>query len=407
MEKNEPFTLNNTLHSLLLVLVVTSHISESFLQTFGLSLRLLEMTYLCNLAFILITRPKVQFYSPLIYYFFLMIVFVVWVFISTTYTMEAANYKFKLLQTFSSILLIPLLLFVSPAEIKRFFIYLQVYCLVATITFLCFFFIYESSQFIAHDIDWLILLRIPLPLSELYLVSSLYLVMTARFNLAIPILITSIFSMLYMGTRGSLLFLLLCISLHYLILAFNKKSIISFNLMSLKQNIGLAAIFLSIPLIVFVFEPNHYFLTNNFNRYIIAISNFSEDTSIQNRLTAYLFAIDLIDQRPFLGHGLSSFKVLANEVIKLSHPHNVFLEILFETGVVGLIPFIVAILVLGYYQIKYVPSALMALALYLTISKSSSFSELRIFHFMIGLTLLVFLEKNLKCKNMLQSDKRS
>lgn len=407
MQKNETFSRNSNLYFFLLVILATSHITESFFETFGLSLRILEIVYFFTLAFILVTRPKVQFYLPLIYYFCLMLLFVFWAFISTTYTVDEANYKFKLLQTFSSILFIPLLLFVSPTELKRFFIYIHVYCITAISIFFFLFFVFENLIMFSDHIIWLTLLRIPLPLSELLLVSTLYLVMTEKTNIAILALLVSAISMVYMGTRGSFLFLLLCASLFYLISVFNKKIILSLDIRLLKKSIGLLAILLLPAIVLWTFNSEHYFFTNNISRHFLAITKFSEDVSIQNRLTAYLITIDFIDQRPFLGHGLNSFSVLTQQVLTLSHPHNVFLEILLETGLVGFIPFIAAILALGYYQIKYLPSAVMAFALYLTISKSSSFSELRIFHFMLGLTFLVCLAESLKCKNLSKSDKQS
>jgi O-antigen ligase len=60
-----------------------------------------------------------------------------------------------------------------------------------------------------------------------------------------------------------------------------------------------------------------------------------------NRFAYYAAAVRLIIQSPIIGHGVRSFAPLyKNNEVEGTHPHNVFLEILNDTGFVGLILFL-------------------------------------------------------------------
>ncbi len=74
---------------------------------------------------------------------------------------------------------------------------------------------------------------------------------------------------------------------------------------------------------------------------VVAQSDDPDMVTGANRFAYYAAAIDLILQSPVVGHGARSFAPLykQNEVVG-TQPHNIFLEILSETGVVGLILFL-------------------------------------------------------------------
>lgn len=80
---------------------------------------------------------------------------------------------------------------------------------------------------------------------------------------------------------------------------------------------------------------------------------------------SFLARMDLIDfvlafhpQNIWLGAGIGSFGVLYLNVDKIIYPHNIFLEVYFEWGIIGLVLFVsVLILLLSKMQLNYVTIA--------------------------------------------------
>lgn len=90
-----------------------------------------------------------------------------------------------------------------------------------------------------------------------------------------------------------------------------------------------------------------YFNNNNFQNKIeknYTFQNLSEDNSVQQRLNFYKSSINLFKIKPITGHGLGSWKYKSienkssktNSVFIPYYTHNDFLQILMETGLVGL-----------------------------------------------------------------------
>ena len=74
------------------------------------------------------------------------------------------------------------------------------------------------------------------------------------------------------------------------------------------------------------------------------ILNLKSDESLNQRLNFYSIAIELFDQKPIFGHGIGSWKYESlaykksedNTVLIPYYTHNDFLQILVETGIIGL-----------------------------------------------------------------------
>jgi O-antigen ligase len=65
-----------------------------------------------------------------------------------------------------------------------------------------------------------------------------------------------------------------------------------------------------------------------------------------NRWAYYSAALTLIFQSPVIGHGVRSFSLLLKGIEDPgAHPHNMFLEILADTGVIGLVLFLLVLVV--------------------------------------------------------------
>ena len=94
--------------------------------------------------------------------------------------------------------------------------------------------------------------------------------------------------------------------------------------------------------VIEVFHPSH--LSTNINSYAW-------------RISVWKSTLPLIWQSPVIGHGLASFQLLSRSISKIavkggSAAHNVFLELLFETGIPGAISFVAIHAALLYSFIK-------------------------------------------------------
>jgi len=82
----------------------------------------------------------------------------------------------------------------------------------------------------------------------------------------------------------------------------------------------------------------------------------SGGVSVEGRLSRYSFSINLASSNPFLGSGLSSFYYYYKDSAEKDrdYPHNIFLEIFSELGVIGLILFIMLLTLpfLNFYSRK-------------------------------------------------------
>lgn len=76
------------------------------------------------------------------------------------------------------------------------------------------------------------------------------------------------------------------------------------------------------------------------------------DPSVAGRLQLYSDAFGLIREAPLFGHGIGSFGYLTDYQGLDSYPHNIFLEILVNTGLVGLVLFLAALVPTGLYAVK-------------------------------------------------------
>jgi len=86
----------------------------------------------------------------------------------------------------------------------------------------------------------------------------------------------------------------------------------------------------------------------------------------------------MFKQKPFLGNGLKSFRINCAEYEKLfkdqnvctTHPHNFYLEVLVDTGLLGFLPFILFFILLIYLnmnKLKYPQDRLILIYLIIVI----------------------------------------
>jgi len=76
----------------------------------------------------------------------------------------------------------------------------------------------------------------------------------------------------------------------------------------------------------------------------------------------FLIAKDLFKENPILGVGPKNFSMHCNNNIKYqslpyictTHPHNIYIQLLAETGIVGTLLIFLLFLILTYYSIKHI-----------------------------------------------------
>ncbi|MCK4293066.1 MAG: O-antigen ligase family protein [Planctomycetes bacterium] len=90
------------------------------------------------------------------------------------------------------------------------------------------------------------------------------------------------------------------------------------------------------------------------NRVRVALTEPRGGSSISLRLNSYGSAIKAISQHPLLGVGIGGFSVYHSGIDQLSYPHNIFLEIWCELGVLGIIVFIflITLCIFSLFKLK-------------------------------------------------------
>ena len=122
------------------------------------------------------------------------------------------------------------------------------------------------------------------------------------------------------GARGPFISLVLSFIIYFLI----------FN----KTNIKNKLLYFSLFLIIGYFSIT-ILVPNIIGRFIVLRHDYSSLARIYSAIQSFHYFL----KNPLFGWGTGSFSALVNEVIK--YPHNIFLELAMETGIIGLIIFIV------------------------------------------------------------------
>jgi O-antigen ligase len=139
-----------------------------------------------------------------------------------------------------------------------------------------------------------------------------------------------------LAPRGPLLSLILVSVIYYL---FNRKLKFKWN----------AIIYLFL-ISIFILYFGNGISSRLFSRFFeISDSSSSAFSSVGSRLELFLSAIDSFFNSPIFGIGYGSFGIKFYGFEDRIEPHNIFLEILAETGIIGLALFLVFIIVIFYY----------------------------------------------------------
>lgn len=117
------------------------------------------------------------------------------------------------------------------------------------------------------------------------------------------------------------------------------------------------------------------------------------DSYLNPRYPMWVFAWESFLDKPLIGHGIGSFGLHFLNIDMRAYPHNLVLEILFESGLVGL----ALLLIFGIRLFKFLNFANVHLELKLILvfflldfMKSNSIEDLRVFLMWIGIVLVSF-----------------
>jgi O-antigen ligase len=195
------------------------------------------------------------------------------------------------------------------------------------------------------------------------------------FNNKIKLILTiTLFGILFItGARGPIVFLLLTFILYgsYIIL--------------IKRKINLKKIILSSSIVLLILIPLSskinldQIFERSINRLFALTTN--SDSAANDRITRYLFVLEKTDSNNLLlGHGFGSFGIEYEKKDLRSYPHNIFLEFLFELGIIGLFLFLFLLYLVSsrlFYNKKFLLFAIFIFLL-LNSMKSLSISDSRI-----------------------------
>ena len=168
------------------------------------------------------------------------------------------------------------------------------------------------------------------------LVFLIYLIDTSKLfstKLTLKILeIVALFSIILLQSRFGLISIFIIYLLYFILMK------------PLRKNIYISLIISSLFFI--------YFQTNDFQNQVektYKLENLRDDTSTIQRLSFYQKSISLYNEKPLYGHGLGSWKYKSlendisdnNKILVPYYTHNDFLQTLMETGLMGLIIYLI------------------------------------------------------------------
>lgn len=137
--------------------------------------------------------------------------------------------------------------------------------------------------------------------------------------------IMSIVIMIAIGGRGPILFLFIV----YLIYAY-----FTYDFAKLKLSRLFTTLVFTAGIVYVTFFTSIGSVTTM--RFVKSVESHEEDISLVNRFLAWSHAIDMIQSNPVAGVGFGAFGVEAYGKDENEYPHNIFLEVAAEAGLVGL-----------------------------------------------------------------------
>lgn len=285
----------------------------------------------------LVHYSKIRFTSHGFVLLFLLLLFYAYLLITLTYTASPSFSKEK-----SALFLVNILFFVYPLFIQKYNLELiyRLYTwifLPAAVVFI----LAKTLYFLPINSDN----RIIAP--EFYEIRQKYLglglgvgihsILAVYLNKPRAMVLLGLLIITGLGARGALIFLIF--SLAFLIIPKLNKRISNFK--AHPKKILKRVILVTTPITILgiiYFNKIVVLISNGINRFS-SLLDFGSDKSSQGRLERMVFALNHSNDNPFIflfGNGIGSFGILYSGNDTREYPHNVFIEVLFELGIVGL-----------------------------------------------------------------------
>lgn len=331
-----------------------------------------------------------------------LLVFYVWILVTLFYT-PSKSYSYQ-----KAILFLPnILAFAYPLVIKRFDIakFFRIVSLVLPLISVVFITVYldYSAYTGANKEIYESVLGLYLVCSTLLGINVLVIACSKTKIFKSSVISTSVFvvsllMMVILGARGPLIFclvlLLLFMGLNFVKTAYFGKILLS----DIKTIVyGFVILIMFSGLFLFFGEELNYLLGRSLVRLELLMPSGSDGSSMGHsvdvRVDQLDFGINLVTDNlndSMFGYGLGSFGILHSGQDGRSYPHNIFLEIWIEAGIIGLLiflSFLWMIFTKNINGINYI-NILVLLFILLNSLKSSSFIDIRSYFAVFGMYML-------------------
>ncbi|MDD3741842.1 MAG: O-antigen ligase family protein [Bacteroidales bacterium] len=335
--------------------------------------------------------------------FVFLLVFYVWILVTLFYT-PSKSYSYQ-----KAALFIPnILAFAYPLILKRFNIakFFRIISLVLPFISIVFISVYlDYSNYTGANKDmYESVLGLYLVCSTLLGINVLVIACSKEKIFKSPaistaVLVMSLLMMLILGARGPLLFCMVLL-LAYWIFGLSKTIYSGKILISGLKKImyGILILIVFSGMFLFFGEELDYLLGRSLVRFELLMPSESEGVSnmgnsVNVRVEQLNFGMELITDNlgdSMFGYGLGSFGILHTGKDGRSYPHNIFLEIWIEAGLIGLFLFICFLWMVFSKNINgftYI-SILVLLFVLMNSLKSSSFIDIRVYFAIFGIYML-------------------
>lgn len=159
-----------------------------------------------------------------------------------------------------------------------------------------------------------------------------------------------------------------------------------------------------VPIFLFVIVFNIYlYIVGAFDKILFRMSVLIDEsnggTSLSGRFNRFETALQMIIDNPLFGQGVGSFSYKYGGITASEYPHNIFLEVISEMGIIGLagLLFLIIYVIYRYNKIDInksyeimkmsVTILLITLFLFLSVNSSGDLIENRIFFAILGLMI--------------------
>jgi O-antigen ligase len=147
------------------------------------------------------------------------------------------------------------------------------------------------------------------------------------------------------GSRQSFLGMFLCIIIFIFIISLKVD-------MKRKMKIFLISV-ISIMLLIMliILLPNEFIINSTIYNRLLLFFDENKGSSVDVRTEMISYALSNFKNHIFRGYGIGSFQLFNS--LSIMYPHNIFAEVAFEMGLLGLIPLVLTIVIPHLYLIRF------------------------------------------------------